>query len=117
MVLQLLELSLDIVGCVLFVMLWEAFNGPWKRLPENVRMGLCKLGVAVFVPWGAWFGYAALNAVERHRDPSGAVMALLIPVGAPFFMLAVLWIISGFKGSDARPADKKPMPADAKVDG
>jgi hypothetical protein len=108
-----------LAGASLALIWWLIGRHRWKRLPENIRRGMWRLYIAVCVPWLAWFGYAAFDAAERHRNysrdvASAAWKALVVPVGAPVLFLVLLWIVSGFQQSDVLKEDRSANPLGAK---
>jgi hypothetical protein len=87
----------------------------WLRLPKHVRRGLLRLYVVVSVPWVAWFGYQIYNVLEVYcsrfswcfDDVSEPLWSLLIvPIGGPLSLLALLWVVAGLRKSALGP----PMP-------
>jgi hypothetical protein len=84
--------------------IWERFGEPhWLRLPEHFRRGLLRAYLVIAVPWVAWYGYQIYDFVQGHhywhwRDISHSFWSLLIvPIGGPVCLLALFWVLSGFR--------------------
>jgi hypothetical protein len=82
---------------------WEFFTSNWLRLSEHVRRGLARLYLVVSVPWTAWFGYRLLDALQRdrwhpwHASLNALWSLLIVPIGGPIVLAAMLWVIAGFR--------------------
>jgi hypothetical protein len=86
----------------------KRFGEPrWLDLPKNIRRGLTRVYLVVTVPWVAWYGYQILDASQHssyaaQRAISHAFWSMLIvPVGGPILLLVVLWVLAGFRKSEA----------------
>jgi hypothetical protein len=97
-------LMLLLIGATL-IEIWTHYVKPqwlkhWQKLPQHIRTGLLRLYGVVAVPWMAWFGYRLFDALQRHNDrlaSSAFWLLLIVPIGAPIVMVAVLWVIAGFR--------------------
>jgi hypothetical protein len=52
------------------------------------------------VPWIAWFGYRLFDALQLDDQDLASEafwLLLIVPIGAPIVMTAVLWVIAGFR--------------------
>jgi hypothetical protein len=65
------------------------------------------------VPWIAWVGYQLVDALQQDDQDlaSDAFWFLLIvPIGAPLFTLAILWVIAGFRKTNPKRQRSKEDP-------
>jgi len=96
------------IGAAL-IAIWRRFVKPhWLKLPQHIRTGLLRLCGVVAVPWIAWFGYRLFDALqEEDQDLASDAFwfLLLVPIGAPIVLMAVLWVIAGFRKRE--PASTK----------
>jgi hypothetical protein len=83
------------------IAIWRRFVKPhWLKLPQHIRTGFLRLYGVVAVPWIAWFGYRLVDALQRHNDrlaSSAFWWLLIVPIGAPIVLTAVLWVMAGFR--------------------
>ena len=88
------------IGAAL-IAIWRRFVKPhWLKLPQHIRTGFLRLYGVVAVPWIAWFGYRLVDALQRHNDrlaSSAFWWLLIVPIGAPIVLTAVLWVMAGFR--------------------
>jgi hypothetical protein len=92
-----------------FIAIWRRFVKPhWLNLPQHIRTGLLRLYGVVAVPWIAWFGYRLFDALQQDdQDLASDVFwfLVIVPIGAPIVLMAVLWVIAGFRKRE--PASTK----------
>ena len=88
---------------------WKWFGA---ALPEHLRRGLLRVYIVITAPWVAWYGYQIYDFIQRHRywhwrDISHAFWSLLIaPVGGPILLLAIVWVLAGFRRSTSNPNER-----------
>jgi hypothetical protein len=97
---------------------WKWFGA---TLPEHLRRGLLRIYIVISAPWVAWYGYQIYDFIQRHhywrwRNISHAFWSLLIaPVGGPILLLAIVWVLAGFRkstsSSNERPAQGSNTPS------
>jgi hypothetical protein len=88
------------IGAAL-IAIWRRFVKPhWLRLPQHIRTGFLRLYGVVAVPWIAWFGYGLFDALQQDDQDQASEafwLMLIVPIGAPIVLTAVLWVIAGFR--------------------
>jgi hypothetical protein len=87
-----------------FIAIWRRFvKTHWLNLAQHIRTGLLRLYGVVAVPWIAWFGYRLFDALQQDDQDLASDtfwFLVIVPIGAPIVLMAVLWVIAGFRKGD-----------------